>query len=77
MEMCLQIWTNFSDYIPVLEAKQKESDYIPGSLDATPCPDQCGKGNFSTINNYSMGDAVMFMVSTDKRVIHGSNKALG
>lgn len=77
MEKCLQISTNFSDYVTVLEAKQKENDRVPGLSDATPCPDQCGKGNFSTINNYSTGDAVMFMISTDKRVIHGSNNALG
>lgn len=28
MEKCLQIWTNFSDYVTVLEAKQKENDRV-------------------------------------------------
>ena len=35
------------------------------------------KENISTIDNYSTGDAVQFMVSTDGKTIHGRNRGLG
>ena len=35
------------------------------------------KDNFSTIDNYAVGDAVQFMVSTDGKTIHGTNRGLG
>jgi hypothetical protein len=35
------------------------------------------KENITTIENYGMGDAVQFMVSTDGNIIHGKNRGLG
>jgi hypothetical protein len=35
------------------------------------------KENVSTIENYGVGDAVQFLVSTDGRTIHGRNQGLG
>lgn len=35
------------------------------------------KDNVSTIDNYAMGDAVQFMVSTSEKTIHGKNQGLG
>ncbi|KAL3457296.1 hypothetical protein BJX64DRAFT_269168, partial [Aspergillus heterothallicus] len=73
MEKCLQICIQLSDRVSVHEAKQEEDD----------CQDLLSRSNknrnenISIINNYSTGDAVLFMVSTDGKVIHGSNRALG
>ena len=33
--------------------------------------------NISTIDNYAIGDAVQFMVSTSQKTIHGRNRGLG
>lgn len=76
MEKCLKICTNLFDSIGFIEVK-KESDQVSESYEPTAYTGGYGKGTFSTIDNYSTGDAVLFMVSTDKRTIHGSNKALG
>jgi hypothetical protein len=35
------------------------------------------KDNVSTIDNYAVGDAVQFMVSTNGKTIHGTNRGLG
>ena len=35
------------------------------------------KEDISTIDNYALGDAVQFMVSTDGKTIHGRNQGLG
>lgn len=35
------------------------------------------KENISVIENYAIGDAVQFMVSTDGKTIHGKNRGLG
>jgi hypothetical protein len=35
------------------------------------------KENISTIDNYAMGDAIQFMISTDGKTIHGKNRGLG
>ncbi|KAJ5159443.1 uncharacterized protein N7482_006447 [Penicillium canariense] len=77
MDNCLEICTRFFDSIGLIEVKQEENDQASESYDPTAYPGECGKGSFSTFNNYSTGDAVIFTVSTDKRTIHGSNKALG
>lgn len=47
------------------------------------CIDICSKANehlkenVSTIDNYGVGDAVQFLVSTNGKVIHGKNRGLG
>lgn len=47
------------------------------------CIDICSKAdtNFNesvtTVDNYATGDAVQFVVSTDRQVIHGRNRGLG
>ena len=47
------------------------------------CMDICSKAdihlkeNISKIDNYATGDAVQFMVSTDGKTIHGTNRGLG
>jgi hypothetical protein len=47
------------------------------------CMDICSKAdihlkeNVSKIDNYATGDAVQFMVSTDGKTIHGTNRGLG
>lgn len=35
------------------------------------------KGSVTTIDNYGIGDAMQFMVSTNGKVIHGKNRGLG
>lgn len=35
------------------------------------------KENISQVDNYATGDAVQFMVSTNNKIIHGSNRGLG
>lgn len=35
------------------------------------------RANASTIDNYAVGDAIQFMVSTDDRTVHGNNRGLG
>ncbi|KAL3469672.1 hypothetical protein BJX99DRAFT_240846 [Aspergillus californicus] len=73
MEMCLHICTRLSDSADELEANQKEDDcqdLATGSI-------KYRNENISNITNYSTGDAVLFMVSTDGSVINGSNRALG
>ncbi|KAH7309341.1 hypothetical protein BKA65DRAFT_519640 [Rhexocercosporidium sp. MPI-PUGE-AT-0058] len=35
------------------------------------------KENTSVIDNYALGDAVQFMVSTDGNILHGTNRGLG
>ncbi|KAL3478036.1 hypothetical protein BJX99DRAFT_224906 [Aspergillus californicus] len=77
MEKCLQICDHAFDSIDSIQVKQEESDHVPGTHEQTVKPEEYGKQNFSTFNNHSTGDAVLFMVSTDKRTIHGSNNALG
>lgn len=50
---------------------------------ARQCMEICSKAdvhlkeNVSTIDNYAIGDAVQFMVSTNGQVIHGKNRGLG
>lgn len=50
---------------------------------ARECIDICSKAdmnlreNVSTIENYGLGDAVQFMVSTDGKTLHGKNRGLG
>ncbi|KAF1809596.1 hypothetical protein P152DRAFT_153761 [Eremomyces bilateralis CBS 781.70] len=50
---------------------------------ARQCRDICSKAdihlkkNISTIDNYATGDAVQFMVSTDGKTLHGTNRGLG
>jgi len=50
---------------------------------ARQCVDICSKADIhlketvSTIENYAMGDAMQFMVSTDGKIIHGKNRGLG
>lgn len=47
------------------------------------CVDICSKAdihlkeNISTIDNYATDDAIQFMVSTDRKTIHGKNRGLG
>jgi len=47
------------------------------------CMDVCSKAhthlneNITTIENYGLGDAVQFMVSTNGSVVHGKNRGLG
>ncbi|KAE8321570.1 hypothetical protein BDV39DRAFT_185441, partial [Aspergillus sergii] len=77
MDKCLKICTRSFNSIYLIEPKQEGNDHMFEPYNSTANPDEYGKGNFSTINNYSTGDAVVFMVSTDKRAIHGGNKALG
>ncbi|KAJ0414717.1 hypothetical protein BJY00DRAFT_294603 [Aspergillus carlsbadensis] len=73
MEKCLQICIQLSDRVSVHEAKQKEDD----CQDLPSLPNKNRNENISIISNYSTGDAVLFMVSTDGTVLHGSNRALG
>ncbi|KAL4946744.1 hypothetical protein BDV06DRAFT_182239 [Aspergillus oleicola] len=73
MERCLQICIQLSDRVSEHEAKQKEDD----CQDLPSRPNKNRNENISIINNYSTGDAVLFMVSTDGSVLHGSNRALG
>ncbi|KAL4905924.1 hypothetical protein BDW74DRAFT_152289 [Aspergillus multicolor] len=77
MEKCLIICNHAFDSIDSIKVKQEETNHVPGSHDQTLDPKEYGKRDFSTFNNHSTGDAVLFMVSTDKRTIHGSNNALG
>ncbi|KAL3490918.1 hypothetical protein BJX62DRAFT_237685 [Aspergillus germanicus] len=77
MEKCLQICGHAFDSIDLIKVKQEETYHVPGSHDQTLGLKEYGKRDFSTFNNHSTGDAVLFMVSTDKRTIHGSNNALG
>ena len=50
---------------------------------ARQCMDICYKAdrhlkeNISVIDNYATGDAIQFMVSTDGRIINGTNRGLG
>jgi len=50
---------------------------------ARQCIDICSKAdvhlreNISTIDNYATGDAIQFMVSTNGKTIHGTNRGLG
>jgi hypothetical protein len=47
---------------------------------SSPTSSESGAGgaeNFSTINNYSTGNAIQWMVSTDERCINGRNEGRG
>lgn len=45
--------------------------------DSTPLYKQTPSEQCSIIENYATGDAIQFMISTDGRTIHGSNRGLG
>ena len=73
VEECLQICKQLCGRVDTLEAKQKEDDF----QDLPARPNKHRNESISTINNYSTGDAVQFMVSTDGTLLNGSNRALG
>lgn len=77
MEKCLQICTDLSDSVEVIGAKPKIDDCIAASHNLATRPYNHRNENISTITNYSTGDAVLFMVSTDGTVLNGNNRALG
>lgn len=77
MEKCIQICDHFFNSIDSIKVKQEENDHVPGAHEQTANLEEYGKRDFSSFNNHSTGDAVLFMVSTDKRTIHGNNNALG
>ncbi|KAI1833672.1 hypothetical protein DTO006G1_5040 [Penicillium roqueforti] len=77
IDKCLEICTYSFDSIDLIQVKTEENGKVSEADKPTAFPGLYEKGSFSTINNYSTGDAVVFMVSTDERTIHGSNKMLG
>ncbi|CRG92702.1 hypothetical protein PISL3812_09768 [Talaromyces islandicus] len=77
MKKCLQICTDLSNSVEVIGAQKKVDDYIAGPHDLATRSHNNRNGNTSNITNYSTGDAVLFMVSTDGTVLNGNNRALG
>ncbi|KAL2837298.1 hypothetical protein BJY01DRAFT_221144 [Aspergillus pseudoustus] len=67
---CLQICVQLFEHVEEIEVQRKVR---PGSTYSRGHPGS----NISTISNYSRGDSVQFMVSADRTIIDGSNRALG
>lgn len=60
-----------------LERLREEWDTARHGVDICSRADTNLRENISDIENYSTGDALQFMVSTNGKVIHGKNRGLG
>ncbi|KNG91334.1 hypothetical protein ANOM_000455 [Aspergillus nomiae NRRL 13137] len=77
VEKCILICTQLADRIDEIKSKRKDDSGTHGLHDATHHPDSQWSANGSTISNYSTGDAVQLMFSTNQRAFNGSNRGLG